>query len=124
MPSKVSYIFNVSGGGEQRNERRRREKCDAAASVIVVLQHREELYGKLLRAAAAVDLKSRLMGLKGRAREGRKKREDCFLLRNPIPILAEKMGQKREEGDWGVLKWEYEGRAEEERGTQLPDVAQ
>ena len=74
--SKVSYIFNVSGGGEQRNERRRREKCDAAASVIVVLQHREELYGKLLRAggAAAADLKSRLMGLGG---------EDCFLLRNP-----------------------------------------
>ena len=57
--------------------RRRREKCDAAASVIVVLQHREELYGKLLRAggaAAAADLKSRLMGLGG---------EDCFLLRNP-----------------------------------------
>ena len=70
--SEVSYIFNVSDGGEQRNERRRREKCDAAASVIVVLQHREELYGKLLRAAA--DLKSRLMGLGG---------EDCFLLRNP-----------------------------------------
>ena len=73
--------------------------------------NREELYGKLLRAAAAVDLKSRLMGLKGRAREGRKKKEDCFLLRNPIPILAEKMGQKREEGGGlGVLKREYEGR--------------
>ena len=70
--AKAAGISVGADRGEQRNERRRREKCDAAASVIVVLQHREELYGKLLRAggAAAVDLKSRLMGLGG---------EDCFL---------------------------------------------
>ena len=46
--------------------------------------NREELYGKLLRSGgAAVDLKSRLMGLGGgEGREG-EGNEDCFLLRNP-----------------------------------------